>query len=148
MRKLVITLAFILIAASANAQTHPCDKPDLSTLPRQNSLVGTPFVFNVCIDVADNPTGIVVYVNGVRNAPIGLTPGGTTIPNAVGLVPYLVSLNLAKGNYSITASVTNLAVGGATQEGAQHSPFGLDFVDPIITIPLPKAPKPVSRTVT
>lgn len=141
MKTVLLALGLILCASSVQAQTHPCDQPDLSTQGQQQSASSVPFSWQVCMKPAENPQAIIVVVNGTPRSPTPLVAGTTTTPNAEGYVPYVATLTLPKGSYQIDTRMQYRDIDGSLKEGPLHTPFALGVADPIV----PSATKNVKK---
>lgn len=135
-RSTVIAIAaFLLIAASASAQTHPCDQvaPTSGT-----NVAGTPAVLSTCHPGSDPNgnavTGFAVYDNGAR----------VEVPMVRG------SVANAAGDFEFAAPFTVPATKGvhtmeiAALSGTIESPRSTPFV---LTVSLPRV-APVAPTKT
>lgn len=129
MKKLLaLLLGFILLAVNAEAQTHSCDKPQLTG----NITVTNPtFLFAACVLDSVDADGIVIELNGTKTY-VTLLPTGS--PNAAGKIAFNVSVVLpARGNNTVRTAPFTLLSTGQKQEFALGSPFVLVYEKPAPT---------------
>ncbi len=138
MKAFIIALALLGCAASVQAQTSPCDVPQVLSFTLTKNDIPK---FQACQPLQDPVTpsqtlridGAVVKVNGVDRPDYAPAVLMTPTPNAVGLVQWQVTAPgpFAKGNYTVTFRFFNVnSVTGARQEGPEAGPFDLSVVDP------------------
>lgn len=131
MRLLCVCVVILASAVPVAAQTHPCDRPQLSGNLTVSSASQT---FVVCAPQADAIDGINVYVAGTKTD-LGPVPAAGPA-SASGKVPYVVTITLpSRGNTTIQTSTYTTTSGGAKQEGVKSSPFVYVYEKAVPTAP-------------
>lgn len=134
MKIVFLVCAMSLVAASAFAQTHPCD---LTPPTAKTVLAGQPVTLSVChpgTDTNGNPVTLEkVYDNGVERASLSMTKSAT--PNSAGFYEFTGPYTPASiaGLHTLTLTFLNGAL-----ESPPSNPFAL-------TVSLP-ATAPVAGT--
>lgn len=128
--RMMMVLACLLVAATVQAQTHPCDQVVVSPGP---TLIAGPHTVSACWTGTGGTWTLTD--NGVK-APLGI-PSVSATANASGLKFYSWPLTLASTGsahtYSAEVCISDGAGGVACQASAP-------FVQPSVTLPLPPAP--------
>lgn len=143
MTKFCLTLVLLALPAIVQAQTHPCDQPEV-TSGRQ--LENTPLTLSTCVLQADAVQALVLYRNGT---PQNLTAVSSCSagPNAQGKVCIQSIVGtFARGSYTLEVAAVNMSVAvdgkpATSQVGAKSAPFDLQVVGAISPPAAPSRPR-------
>lgn len=117
--KSVLTLAFVLISATVQAQTHPCDVP-VPTSPQRNPISLVLCWSGLDLDnapIASATVTVRITVDGVQQAPVPLPSPHAAGVNSTGDRAYIFANTYAKGSHTVSFQVV-------TPDGsAVSSPF-------------------------
>lgn len=132
MKKFAFLLfAFLLLPAEAKAQTHSCDKPQLT------GNVVTPtatFLFGACVPATVDADGIAIELNGSTTLTF-ITVDPTGVPNAAGKVVFPVSVTVpSNGNHTVRTAAFTTTSTGIKQVGPFSVPFVLVLEKPAPTV--------------